>query len=397
MMVLPEIRRPWVFALALLAPILCSDGAAWADGEECRMKSYQEKIPCYKQAFEHIIQTQGTEQALDALQQLSSVDPDVRHYSHPYTHHIGKFTFTHYKDAATAFAHCKDTFWSGCYHGVLEGFVSQFPNLAPKDIASVCSGVRDPLRPIFMKFQCVHGLGHGLTMHFQHDLFKSLTYCDALPTTWDQESCYGGAFMENVIWFQTQPHADEHGNHAEHAGPATRAKLLDPGDAHYPCNAVEKRYQRSCYMMQTSAMLTFNGYDFARTFKECEKAPAELVETCVRSLGRDVSGYTLTNAERVRTLCLLGPPHLIGQCFRGAAKDFGFTHASPQRSIALCRIVDGPYKADCYAAVQEFLVDFHADQAKRDLECKTADEAYQSICRGTLPVADERLPKKRRG
>jgi hypothetical protein len=382
-MTLPfRIRRLRAFALAVPALVLCFNGAAGAAGEECRAKSYQDKIPCYKQTFERIIQTQGTGAALDTLQQLSSADPDVRHYSHPYTHHIGKFTFTHYKDAATAFAHCKDTFWSGCYHGVLEGYVSQFPNLAPKDIATVCSGVKDAQRPTFMKFQCVHGLGHGLTMHFQHDLFKSLTYCDALPTTWDQESCYGGAFMENVIWFQTRPHAD-HGDHAEPAGPA---KMLDPSDPHYPCNAVGKHYQRSCYMMQTSAMLTFNGYDFPKTFEECEKAPADLVETCVRSLGRDVSGYTLTNAERVRTLCQLGPPNRIGQCFRGAAKDFGFTHASPQRSIALCRIVDGPYKADCYTAVQEFLVDFHADQAKRNMECRTADEAYQSICRG-LPRA----------
>jgi len=377
-----EIRRRWALALALSVLVACFNSEAGAAGDECRTKSYQDKIPCYKQLFERIIRTQGTEKALDTLQELAAADPDVRHYSHPYTHHIGKFTFTHYKDAATAFAHCKDTFWSGCYHGVLEGYVSQFPNLAPKDIASVCSGVKDPHRPVFMKFQCVHGLGHGLTMHFQHDLFKSLRYCDALPTMWDQESCYGGTFMENVIWFQTGPHAD-HDGHAEHAG---EAKLLDAGDPHYPCNAVEKRYQRSCYMMQTSAMLTFNGYDFARTFKECENAPTDLIETCVRSLGRDISGYTLTNAERVRTLCLLGQPHLIGQCFRGAVKDFGFTHASPQRSIALCRIVDGPYKADCYAAVQEFLVDFHADQAKRDQECRTADEAYRSICRG-LPTA----------
>jgi hypothetical protein len=362
--------------VALVAPLLffCLHGAARAEGEACRAMSYQGKIPCYKQVFERIIETRGTEQALDTLQELAAADSDVRHYAHPYTHHIGKFSFAHYKDASTAFSHCKDTFWSGCYHGVLEGYVSQFPNPAPQDIAPVCGGVNDPNRPVFMKFQCVHGLGHGLTMHFEHDLRKALTFCDALPTQWDRESCYGGAFMENVIAFTSQGHSD-------HAG---HAKLLDARDPHYPCNAVAHAYQRSCYMMQTSAMLTFNRYDFVRTFQECEKAPAEFVDTCVRSLGRDISGYTLTNAERVRTLCLLGPPNRIGQCFRGAAKDFGFTHASPQRSIALCRVVDGPYKADCYAAVREFLVDFHADQAKRDQECLTAEEAYRSICRGTI-------------
>jgi hypothetical protein len=257
-------------------------------------------------------------------------------------------------------------------------YVSQFPDVQPTDITSLCSDVKDRHRPIFIKFQCVHGLGHGLTMHFQHDLATALRFCDARPTQWDQESCYGGAFMENVIWYQPQPHP----THRDLAGPVGGTKLLDPGDPHYPGHVMETRYQRACYMMHTSAMLLFNGYDFAQTFKEFERAPADLIETCVRSLGRDISGSTLTDAERVRTLCRLGPPRLVGQCFRGAAKDFGFTHADPQRSIALCRIVDGPYQADCYTAVQEFLVDFHAEQAARDQECRTADEAYRSICRG---------------
>jgi hypothetical protein len=395
-MAIPLKSERWMCTLALPVLALCLGGAATEPGEACRAKSYQDKIPCYKQTLEQLITTRGTEQALDTLQQLASVDPDVRHYSHPYTHHVGKFTFAHYKDAATAFSHCKDTFWSGCYHGVLEGYVSQFPDLQPKDIAGVCGGVHDPHRPIFIKFQCVHGLGHGLTMHFAHDMFKALTYCDALPTAWDRESCYGGAFMENVIWYQTGPHHEDHGDHHAHGGHATQTKLLDPNDPHYPCNTVGAQYQRSCYMMQTSAMLTFNNYDFAKTFVECERAAAELIVTCVRSLGRDVSGYTLTNAERVRTLCLLGQPNRVGACYYGAAKDFGFTHASPQRSIALCKVVDGPYKTDCYTAVQEFLVDFHADQAKRDLECRTADEAYQSLCRGTPRAAANKQKQKMR-
>jgi len=364
--------RPGIILLLLTLLFLYAYELAGAAGEECRTQSYQDKIPCYKQVFERIIQTQGTEQALDTLQQLASVDPDVRRESHPYAHHIGRFTASHYRDVTLAFTHCKDTFASGCYHGVLEGYLSAFTQLEPSHVSSVCSGKMDPQRSVFLKFLCVHGLGHGLTMYFHHDLFKALTFCDALPTARDQEICYAGVFMENIVTFIGR----------DHAAHSTHAAYLDPHNLLYPCTVVDRRYQQACYLMQSSAILPLTNYDFPRAFRECDKAPPDLIATCYQSMGRDASGFALTNPEKTRTLCLMGRQDYIGQCFSGAAKDAIYVHADPQRGIALCRIADGPYKADCYTGVRDFLVDFYADQKKQDQACRMVEEAYQSICRG---------------
>jgi len=51
-----------------------------------------------------------------------------------------------------------------------------------------------------------------LTINFQHDVLKSLAFCDALPTDWDRESCYGGVFMEMIVGFQNLRHGS--GDHA---------------------------------------------------------------------------------------------------------------------------------------------------------------------------------------
>ncbi|MGI8425673.1 MAG: hypothetical protein ACR2M4_03560 [Actinomycetota bacterium] len=44
-----------------------------------------------------------------------------------------------------------------------------------------------PHTGLFEKYKCVHGLGHGLTINLQHDVLKSLAFCD------------GGVFMEMIV------------------------------------------------------------------------------------------------------------------------------------------------------------------------------------------------------
>lgn len=343
---------------------------------DCKKQSGQEKMSCYQQQQEAMLKTHGTEQALTALEQLATRDPDVLRDAHVYAHYLGRISFSHYKDAPTAFSHCRDIFWSGCYHGVLEGYLSSIPQVEPKDIATLCDKAIDTTQSLFLKYQCVHGLGHGLTMYFQHNIFTALSFCDALPTDWDRESCYGGVFMENIVAFQN-PH---HQHHAHHAG---HQILLKPQDPLYPCNAVAKQYQRACYLMQTSAILTFAKQDFAQAFRECDKAPTEFIPTCYQSLGRDISGSTLRDAKKTRGLCQKGSPEHLRYCLVGAVKDFILTYADPQRGFAFCRTVDTAYKQDCYAAVGEILISLYPDREARGQACTQAEEAYTAACKAS--------------
>lgn len=361
-----------VLGMAVLSALLFVKGdevaAMW---EECREKTSRDKTFCYQTRLEAILKTRGTEQALTAIEELAKKDPDVLRDAHPYVHHLGRISFSHYKDAPTAFSHCKDTFWSGCYHGVLEGYLSSLSQVKPQHITTLCSDNIDAGQSLVLKYQCVHGLGHGLTMHFQHEVPKALSFCDALPTDWDRESCYGGVFMENIVAFQN-PH------HRHHTG---HQSFLNPQDPLYPCNVVEKKYQLACYLMQTSAILTFNGYNFAQAFRECDKAPPEFIPICYQSLGRDISGFTLRDGERTLGLCQLGGPEYRHHCFVGAVKDFILTHADPERGLAFCRQLEAAYKKDCYAAVGEILVSLYPDQERRDKACAGAEKEYTAVCK----------------
>jgi hypothetical protein len=326
-----------------------------------------EKLGCYQKRLQEIVKSDGTEQALNVLEQLAAEDEDVLREGHPLAHEIGRFSYQHYKDAPTAFAHCRELFTSGCFHGVLEAFLSHSSQVKPEEIATLCSGISGE-RGQFIKFQCLHGLGHGLTMYF-HELNQALSTCDYLTTQWERESCYGGVFMENIVAANTtNPH------HAH-------LHFLKPEDPLYPCNSVDKKYQASCYLMQSSAILMLNGYDFSQAFRECEKAPTEFIAVCYQSMGRDISGFTLRNAEEAIQLCMLGTERYIKYCLEGVVKDIVNTVADAAPGFSFCRQVAEVHKWSCYQSVGEMLVDLYPEVQQRLAECAKAEERYMIACK----------------
>jgi len=336
-----------------------------------------QKRQCYHTGLEKILRTQGTEHALATLDTLTRQDPDVLRDAHPYTHHLGRASFAYYKDVAEAFAHCREMFWSGCYHGVLEGYLRSLPEVRADTIAAVCTREIDAWQSTFLQYQCLHGLGHGLTLYFDYQLPTALEGCDALASPWERESCYSGVFMENVVAF-FQPHHTHQGEH-HHAG--RPRSLLRPEDPLYPCNAVDEPYQRACYRMQSSAILTFSQHDFTKAFQVCAGAPAAFVSVCYESLGRDVSGFTLRNTEKTLTLCRQGSPEQATACLVGAVKDFILTYADPQRGLAFCRRLDDASKEACYAATGEVLLSLYPDNQQRAQSCAEAETEYIDACK----------------
>ena len=127
--------------------------------------------------------------------------------------------------------------------------------------------------------------------------------------------------MENII-------ADEI-NHV--------AKYLKQDDPLYPCNAVEDKYKNTCYLMQTSRMLTLVGQDFKKVFELCSTVGEPYIDICYQSLGRDASGRTVSNSEQTRATCLLGKEYREqSNCVIGAVKDFISYHHSDAQAREFC-------------------------------------------------------------
>jgi hypothetical protein len=309
----------------------------------------------------------GTLAALSQLEELAATDQAVLREAHPLAHALGRFSFTVYKDAPKAFGQCTAVFASGCYHGVLEEYLRSRPSLAVTDVVGLCNTGIDT---VFVKFQCLHGLGHGLTMLFNHDIVEPLKFCDSLASDWERSSCYGGVFMENIVGAS---HAQDHGG--EHKS------FIKAEDPLYPCNSVAQKYQYQCYNLQTSAILMFNGYDYGKTARECDKAPGDYALVCYRSLGRDISGSTLRNPDKSLALCQQGTPAYWNECFIGAVKDFINTDQKTEDALLLCQKAPVTAKESCYGGIGEILADLIVDPQARAKECAKAEEGYVAFCR----------------
>jgi hypothetical protein len=107
--------------------------------ETCRAMPFDEKMLCYQRQLETVLQAEGTEQALTALEQITAQDPEALREAHPLVHHLGQRSFLRYGTAPLALSHCRDVFWSGWYHGVLQGDLSSLPEVEPQHVLPLCA------------------------------------------------------------------------------------------------------------------------------------------------------------------------------------------------------------------------------------------------------------------
>ncbi len=331
------------------APVQTAEGKkliAKAEGFTCTGDKATD-FRCYESYYEQIIKSKGAEMGIAAafadLTARSASNPYVLSECHPLTHSIGRFAAESYPDVGAAYAKGNSLCWSGYYHGVLETFVYRtgLSNIEEK-INSICASLNTDRRYDFNYFNCVHGLGHGLMALSDNDIPSSLKKCDALTGDWEQQSCAGGAYMENVI-------ADGL-NHV--------TNWLDPKRPLFPCDVSQENYKNTCYLMQTSYMLKINGGDFAKTFEWCRDA-GSYVSTCNQSLGRDASGRFSSDINRAHEICMMGADtNEVTNCAIGAVKDIiSYFHADSQGK-AFCNLFQDPMKQTCLDTANVYYMSF---------------------------------------
>jgi hypothetical protein len=368
------------------------------------------RMECYQQMLETVREGSGVRIAMGTLGRLGELDEQwVKTYGHVYTHVLGIRAYSPGSDLKTVFESCTELYQSGCYHGVIQAYFETVRSDAPEVVRAICKAYTNDDANQWLRFQCVHGAGHGLTMFRNHDLVLALAGCDGFEITVDRESCYGGAFMESLV-NATDPHhhpmamasaADSAPEHeAAHAADSAAAKpqiahaempgmsmapptfrALDPNDLQYPCDSLAPRYSDSCYSMQGAVILTHLQFDFARAAQACEAAPQKVIHTCYQSLGTEASGVTTGDERGTIELCLKGSPRYQPWCFVGAAANFIDVTAKPETGISLCRSVPGQNnKSLCYMAVGQEIGVLEPYADGRTTGCEKAEPAFRSSC-----------------
>lgn len=294
----------------------------------------EKQFACVEKHLAEVVDTQGGEAALAELARLRDADDFVLSNCHVLAHSVGHAALKHYKTVAEASNHGDGTCWSGYYHGVYEQYMSKFSDAElPDVIRSLCPRPADDPYS-FDHYNCVHGVGHGVTIRFGNDPFKGLPYCDVFDDQWERSNCYTGVFMQNIV-VDSRMHT---------------SVRLDPSDPIYPCDAVEEKYKGACYLGQTSYVLRTVDYDYAKAFAVCDEVESDYVDTCYVSMGRDISGNSHRDAAQVVERCSLGDPAHQAKCYVGAARNAVFHDHGTPNADALCAIVPAEFRVACREA-----------------------------------------------
>ena len=319
---------------------------------------------CYEQAFANIAFKRGPKEAIRAFDRKIRSDRTVEASCHRIIHLVGAAALARYDgNVGKAFAEGSSTCWSGYYHGILTYAFSDVTSKAELGTRAraVCAD-EDLRRTTYIAYQCVHGLGHGLMLQTGYNLPFSLQMCDALTTAWDQTSCTGGVFMENIT-----------------PSLGYRTKWLKQDDLVYPCNAVKDRHKQYCYLMVTSRILQANGYRWDEAASLCAAVERRWVQTCFQSLGRDASGFTRQSPSRVLALCRHAEAEQ-DECIYGAARDMTSNYANGERASQLCERAPQGIRARCFFGIGTILGGIAATPEGRRAACAALTRTNVRAC-----------------
>jgi hypothetical protein len=410
----PEVREEAPTRLEPRAWTAESDAgeiAAWARAG-CRRPA-EGKDACIERALVALLADVGVARTMEVLDSLAAADAEIFPDGHALAHGLGISAYRSPETMAATFAACPATQMSGCGHGVIQGYFldvgRQGRPIGTAEMDALCEPHRAAL---FVYFHCAHGMGHGLMAVHANHLPTALAGCDAASDWFVRETCYGGAFMENIVQV-THPHHtagghagtqgggdDGHaghaaGGHGGHAGDGHAVaqgmdhgawKALDAAEPLYPCTVLDRRYLDACYANQTSAIMFFNAGDVAATARACAAAPPEFTGTCFHSLGRDVTAWTAQDHGRSIELCRVAG-EAAGErpgtwCALGALGTLINQSADPQDGMPFCRALPGAdAKRECYRVVGESVGRMVTGTQARGRHCETAEPEFVVVCR----------------
>ncbi|MBA3757597.1 hypothetical protein H0X09_01915 [Candidatus Saccharibacteria bacterium] len=284
---------------------------------------------CYKNQLNSITYSEGPSKAVKLVKTQFEKIPFVKAQCHQLVHVIGRAAYDKYDDLGKTFVEGDHFCASGYFHGASEEIVvKKGPAYFSKNANKVCSVFVDRSRYKEVDhYNCVHGLGHGILEAEDQELFKALSVCDLLSGIWQQQSCYSGVFMQNIMIAQ-----------GSDAVAPNKSKYLKPEDPMYPCTAVDNKYMSGCYIIQSSYALSVSSYDFAKVFSLCaDVADSYNRIVCYQSVGRDASGGG-NNLEETKKRCLIAvSTEAQINCIIGAAKDIVYSFHSDKEAMGFCQ------------------------------------------------------------
>jgi len=323
------------------------------------------KVNCAKAFLTSISERENRGSVLATLSDLISSYEKSEVYCHVQAHHLGMFLYDYIGDLHVALSYVDQRCAGAMYHGVIQRFfMTNFEkaDVVDIDIKGICPKNSD--NPYSLeRWECLHGIGHGLTESYNSDVLSAVQHCEDLEPGWEQISCSKGVFMENV------------NNYLSGGG------NFDQDDPLFPCNKVNAQFVPACYNYHTGYIMAKNGISISEGFRECDKiVPEEFVKYCYFGLGRKLFAIASEDMNLALMICQLGQPKYQSYCYTGLVLIILDVKGTEQ-GFQYCKLLPEHNKVACYDALGKWIHMLYATDETREVECSNAEHIYYyEIC-----------------
>jgi len=284
---------------------------------------------------------------------------------HSIAHHLGEWAYGYTKNLEESFQYADPlSCGGGIYHGIFENYFSvlNFEGVVPDqvEVKNLCSKLEENFYSLDMT-HCLHGLGHGLLLLYDYDVFNAVQRCEDFNTNQEQNSCANGVFMQNVL-----------------KNYETGEGRFDKNDILFPCNEIITRFAPSCYIWQGAYILKQRDFEVYSSFRECDKIKQEFIKYCYYGIGAELETDAAGKMELALLYCQAGNLSYHKFCFRGMAMKTSFVYLD--NGFGFCGLVPKQFKEDCYDGLGYWIKLRHGNTEEREKECSRSENTYFEVC-----------------
>lgn len=264
---------------------------------------------------------------------LADVYPGGAPDKHELAHRLGEIVIR--ERSFDGFGLCDELLDFGCFHGAALAAV-RLEGSNPKLGAMLWAGCQKTAK---YPGDCLHGLGHAIMVINGYDLERAYGACDELLNSKYAFWCEDGVSMENISRSMANVSAGGYGKYDDDA---------------YPCNAVEKKYEKVCVKNHIAFLKRARNYDLAQLLLFCsEFSSSDTAGECMGMIGNLYVRDNFSKPELVIHVCADAETY-VGKCIAGGALALSMS-ARFEEAGRLCQsIVDGPDNEACFRTIEYF-------------------------------------------
>ncbi len=338
-----------------------------SDAEQIISKC-EDDVLCAVDSIQVLAKNGKDEKIIDTFHELVSLY-EKNYPCHMVAHHLGMWLYGYVGEIDEALKNAKMICGGAIYHGVLQKYLmtEHFVNTDPSEIVfdKICPENENHPYAI-ERCKCLHGLGHGLNVFYDNDVFEAIKICEQFDPGWEQISCSKGVFMQNVVY-----NLDTGGG------------TFDKNDRFYPCNKVDSKWAPQCYHYHTTYLLLKNKFSVTKSYDDCDRiTPEEFVKYCYHGMGRQLEQNIRGQIDKAIEFCIEGKQSIYHtDCFRGMVMTIVNGNTDPQIGFQYCSLIPEEFKVDCYDALGRWVHMLQSTDEGRSTECVRAENSdYFDIC-----------------